>query len=189
MVATKVIRIIAVGVTALFGLMGALFIAGEGLTDPGGWKGVALVASWGVPMAVLVLLALLRPEIASRVLPWALAVVGVLVLVDASTGVLEHGGPVSTVAMFVVAIPCGLLGLHKAGEAGLLVLGAASLQLLAAVAQHARRADDSGPSLAHALGGSSGVLVAPLLVCATLLLLTAALEGRAGRHGHLHAAR
>lgn len=189
MIATKVTRIIAVGVTALFGLLGALFVAGEVLTDPGGWKGVALVASWGVPMVALVVLALLRPEIASRVLPWALAVVGVLALVDAATGVLEHGGPVSTIAMFAVVIPCGLLGLHKAGEAGLLTLGAAALQLLAVVVQHARRADDSGPSLAHALGGSSGVLVVPLLVCAALLLVTAALEGRAGHHGHLHAAR
>ena len=189
MIATKVLRMLAVGVTAFFGLVGALFVAGEGLADPGGWKGVALVASWGVPMAVLVLLALRRPDAASRVLPWALAVVGVLALVDATTGVLEHRGPVSTIAMFAVVIPSGLLGLHKAGEAGLLMLGAAALQLLALVVQHARRADDSGPSLAHALGGSSGVLVVPLLVCAVLLLLTAALEGRAGRHGHVHAAR
>ena len=189
MVVTKVFRMLAVGVTALFGLVGALFVAGEVVTDPGGWKGIALVASWGVPMAALALLALLRPDAASRVLPWALAVVGVLALVDAATGVLERGGPVSTIAMFVVAVPCGLLGLRKAGEAGLLVLGAASLQLLTAVAQHARRADDSDPSLAHALGGSAGVTVVPLLVCATLLLLTAALEGRTGHRRHLHAAR
>lgn len=189
MVVTKVFRMLAVGVTALFGLVGALFVAGEGLTDPGGWTGVALVVSWGVPMAALVLLTLLRPDVASRVLPWALAFVGVLALVDAATGLLEHGGPVSTIAMFVVAVPCGLLGLHKAGEAGLLVLGAAFLQLLGAVAQHAWRAGDSGPSLAHALGGSAGVTVVPLLVCATLLLLTAALEGRTGQRRHLHVAR
>ena len=162
MTVTKVIRVLAVGVTALFGLVGALFVAGEGHTDPGGWTGVALVVSWGLPMAALVLLALLRPDAASRVLPWALA---------------------------FVAVPCGLLGLHKAGEAGLLVLGAAFLQLLGAVAQHARRAGDSVPSLAHALGGSAGVMVVPLLVCATLLLVAAVLQGRTGHHGHLHVVR
>lgn len=189
MIATKVLRMLAVGVTALFGLVGALFIAGEGFADPGGWKGVALFASWGVPMAVLVLLALLRPETASRVLPWTLALAGVLALVDAGSSLLDRSGPGSTIAMFLVAIPCGLLGLHKAGEAGLLVLGAAALQLLATVAQYTQRSDESGPSLADALGNSTGVIVVPLLVCASLLLLTAAVERMAGRHGHVHAAR
>lgn len=189
MVATKVFRVLAVGAVGLFGLVGALFVAGEGLSDPGGWKGVALTASWGVPMAALVLLALRRPETASRVLPWMLAAAGLLAVAEATSSLLDRNGPGAAIVMFVVAVPCGLLGLRKAAEAGALVLGAAGLQLLVVAAQYSRRSGDPGPSLGDALSDSTGVIVVPLLVCAGLLLLTALLERVASGHGHLHVLR
>jgi hypothetical protein len=188
MVIVNLFRSLAVGTVALLGLVGALFIAGEGLSDPGGWQGLLLTIGWAAPMAALVLLAIFRPALAARVLPWALAAVAVLVLADAATGLLDRSGPVGAIAMFVVAVPCGLLGRRRAAEAGLLVLGAAALQLVATLAQYSHeRTGDSGPTLGHALAGSTGILVVPLLVLAALLLLVAQLERHDAHHRHVGA--
>jgi hypothetical protein len=180
---TRVVRGLAVGIVAALGLFGALFVAGETLADPGGWAAVGLVAAWAVPMAALVVLALLRSEVASRLLPWALLVAGVLLLVDAAGAFPRDTGPVGTITMFAAAVPCGLLGLHRALRAGVLVLAAAGLQLAAAVVERGR----TGASLREVLGGSTGALVVPFLLCAALLLLTALLERNNARHPHLHA--
>jgi hypothetical protein len=180
---TRVVRGIAVGIVATFGLLGALFVAGETFSDPGGWAAVGLVAAWGVPMAALVVLVLRRPSLAARVLPWALLVAGVSLLVDAAGAYPRDTGPVGTITMFAVAVPCGLLGLHRAFQAGLLVLVAAAVQLGASVVERGR----TGASLGAVLGGSTGVLVVPFLVCAALLLLTAVLERYDARHPHVRA--
>jgi hypothetical protein len=188
MVIVNVIRSLAVGTVTLLGLVGALFIAGEGLSDPGGRQGLLLTVGWVAPMAVLVLLAVLRPAVAARVLPWALAAVAALVLADAATGLLDRSGPAGAVAMFVVAVPCGLLGRRRAAEAGVLVLGAAALQLVTALAQYSReRTGGSGPALGDALAGSTGILVVPLFVLAALLLLTALLERHDTHRRHVGA--
>jgi hypothetical protein len=180
---TRVVRGLAVGIVAAFGLLGALFVAGETFSDPGGWAAVGLVAAWGVPMLALVLLVLRRPELAARVLPWALLVASVSLLVDAAGAYPRDTGPVGTISMFAVAVPCGLLGLRRAFEAGLLVLGAAVVQLGASVVERGR----TGASLREVLGGSTGALVVPFLVCAALLLLTALLERYDVHHPHVRA--
>lgn len=182
-------RVLSVGMVAVLGLIAALFVGGESLDDPGGWKGLGLLVAWAVPMGALVLLAIRRPRLAARVLPWVLAAAGVVVLVDVLTSLFDRSGPAATVVVLVVAVPCGLLGIHRAGEAGSLVLGAAGLQLVAVVAQFTRHRGGEGPSFAHELTSSDGVTVVPLLVCAALLLLTALLERRAAHHRHLHAVR
>lgn len=188
MVPVNVIRSLAVGTVALVGLVGALFIAGESLGDPGGWQGLLLTIGWAAPMAALVLLATFRPALAARVLPWAVAAVAVLVLADAATGLLDRSGPTASIAVFVVAVPCGLLGRSRAAEAGLLVLGTAAVQVVATLAQYSQqRTDGSGPTLGAALASSTGVLVVPLLVLAALLLLVAELERHETHHPHLHA--
>lgn len=180
---TGLVRGLAIGVVSAFGLLGGLFAAGEALADPGGWPGVGLVVVWAVPMGAMVLLALRRPDVAARFLPWALVVAGVLLLLDAAGAYGRDTGPVGTITMFAVAVPCGLLGLHRALRAGTLVLVAAALQLAASVVERGR----TGASLREVLGGSTGVLVVPFLVCAALLLLTALLERYDARHPHVRA--
>lgn len=180
---TRLVRGVAVGIVAALGLLGALFVAGETFADPGGWQAVGLVAAWAVPMVALVLLVLRRPALAARVLPWALVVASVLLLVDAGGAYGPHAGPVGTITMFAVAVPCGLLGLHRAFGAGLLVLAAGAVQLVAAVVERGR----TGAPLGNVLGGSTGVLVVPFLVCAALLLLTAVLERYDAHHPHVRA--
>lgn len=180
---TRVVRGLAVGIVAAFGLFGALFAAGETFADPGGWAAVGLVAAWGVPLVALVLLALRRPELAGRVLPWALLVASVSLVLDAAGAYPRDTGPVGTITMFAVAVPCGLLGLHRAFRAGTLVLAAAAVQLVAAVVERGQ----TGASLREVLGGSTGALVVPFLVCAALLLLTAVLERYDARHPHVRA--
>ena len=180
---TRLARGLAIAVVAALGLFGALFVAGETLADPGGWQGVGLVAAWAVPLVALVALVLRRPAVAARFLPWALVVASVILLVDAAGAYSRDTGPVGTIAMFVVAVPCGLLGLHQALRAGTLLLTAAAVQLVGTLVERGR----AGSPLRAALGGSTGALVVPLVVCAALLLLTAVLERYDARHPHVHA--
>lgn len=180
---TRVVRVLAVGTVAVLGLFGTLFVAGETLADPGGWQGLALVAAWLVPMTALVLLVLVRTELAGRVLPWALLIASVLLLVDAAGAYGPRAGPVGTITMFAVAVPSGLLGLRHALRAGTLVLAAGGVQLVGTLVERGR----AGSPLREALGGSTGALVVPLLVCAAFLLLTAVLERYDARHPRVRA--
>lgn len=177
----RALRIVAMASVSLFGAIAALFIAGETLTDPGGWKAVALTAAWAVPLAALGVMALARPAPSSRVLPLVLAVVAAGVLVDSVAHLVDRDvwGPVGSVSMFAVLIPCGLLGLHRAGEAGTLLLAGAAVQLVATVAGMDRA---GGQPLRSALGGSTGVLVLPLVVLGALFLAAASVERWAQSH-------
>lgn len=170
-----VLRALSVTLVALVGLFGAAFIAAESLTDPGGGRGALLVTSWAIPLSALALVSLLKPALAARVLPVVLGFVGALSLIDAYVGVVDHDawGPVGAIAVFAVAVPCGLLGLHRATAAGWLLLAAAGIQLLARLSQIDLSA---GPSGGGALGGSSGALVMPLAVLGVLFLLVGASE-------------
>jgi hypothetical protein len=172
----KVLKVVGVTLVWLLGLFGTLFIAGETLDDPGGVTGLALVLSWAVPMTALSVFALARPHRAVRVLALALLLVAVFSVVDAVAQVVprDEWGPVATVAVFTVAVPSGLLGLNRAREAGLLLLGAAGLQALT-LAIEAVTQDDGRP-FGAALGGSNGVLVLPLLVVAALFLASGATQ-------------
>jgi hypothetical protein len=82
--------------------------------------------------------------------------------------------------MFVVLVPCGLLGIHRAAEAGCLLLLGAAAQFVATVAGMDRA---GGQGLRSALGGSTGVLVVPFLVLGALFLAVAAAEKWTG-HAH-----
>ena len=191
-VLARVLRMIAVGLVALFGTVAGLFIAGEALTDPGGWKAVVLTTAWAVPLIALSVLALVWPGPSSRVLPVVLALVAGWVIVDGLARVIDRDawGPVGAVSMFAVLVPCGLLGVHRAAEAGWLMLAGAAAQFVATVASIDRA---GGQSLWSALGGSTGVMVLPFLVLATVFLAVAAAErwtghthGGTQRLGHAH---
>jgi hypothetical protein len=171
-----------VALVALFGIVAGLFIAGETSTDPGGWEAVLLITAWAVPLVALSIMALVRPDLAAKVLPLVLAVLGGWVIVDSLVHVIDRDtwGPVGTISLFAVLIPCGLLGVHRAATAGWLLLAGAATELMATVASMDRA---GGQSVWSALGGSTGVMVLPFLVMALLFLAAAAAERRTG-HPH-----
>lgn len=171
----RVLRTIAVTLVALVGIVASLFIGGEAFTDPGGWKAVLLITAWALPLVVLSVMALLWPDLSSKVLPVVLAVVAGWVIVDSLARMIDRDtwGPVGTIAMFAVLIPCGLLGVHRAAEAGWLLLVGVAAQFAATVASMDRA---GGQSLGSAFGGSTGVMVLPFLVLTALFLGVAAAE-------------
>lgn len=188
----RVLRIVAVGLVALVGTLAGLFIAGETFADPGGWEAVVLTAAWALPLIALSVLALVWPGRGSKVLPVVLALVAGWEIVDAVTHVIDRDvwGPVGVVSMFAVLIPCGLLGVHRAAEAGWLLLAGAAAQFVATVASTDRA---GGQSLRSAFGGSTGVMVLPFLLLAMVFLAVAAAErwtdhapDGAQRLGHAH---
>lgn len=188
----RVLRIVAVGLVALFGTVAGLFIAGETFADPGGWEAVVLTAAWAVPLIALSVLALVWPGPSSRVLPIVVALAAGWVVVDALAHVIDRDvwGPVGAVSMFAVLVPCGLLGVHRAAEAGWLLLAGAAAQFVATVASMDRA---GGQSLWSAFGGSTGVTVLPFLALAAVFLAVAAAErwtghadGGTQRLGHAH---
>lgn len=121
-----------------FAVFAILFAAGSAIDDPGGWAGLALIASWAVPLVVLAVLAAARPQKATLVL--ALVGIGIVALNlwatlnDSSWDSLENDvGPIRAIASIAVAGPLGILGLRRARAAGLmlLVVGAAPVLLSA----------------------------------------------------------
>lgn len=188
----RVLRVIAVTLVALFGIVAGLFMAGEAITDPGGWQALLLITAWAVPMVALSVMALLWPDLSARVLPVALAVVAGWMVVDGLAHIIDRDtwGPVGTISMLAVLVPCGLLGVHRAATAGWLLLVGTAVQFVATVANMDRV---GGQSLRSAFGGSTGVIVVPFLVLAAMFLAVAAAErwhggdhGRAPRLGHVH---
>ncbi len=126
----KNLQIVALSLMGALGLFIGLFIIGETMSDPGGWRGIGLVALWLVPLLAAVALAWLRPDWAK----WLLAVLTVGV-----TGLLlwsvvapqpwsdfeNRNGPILAIAVFALAIPLTVLGWRQPLPAGsmLLVLG------------------------------------------------------------------
>ena len=178
----RLLRIVAVTLVALFGIAVGLFIAGETFIDPGGWEAVVLTAAWAVPLVALSVMALVWPRPSSTVLPLVLAVVAGWVMVDSLAHLIDRDTwrPVGSISMFAVMVPCGLLGAHRAAEAGWLLLAGAAAQFVATVASMDRA---GGQSLWSAFGGSTGVMVLPFLVLAALFLAVAAAERWTG-HAH-----
>lgn len=104
-----------------------LFLVGETLSDPGGWKGIGLVALWGVPLCAMGLLAWVRPHAAGWVFaPLTVAVVGLSIwsAVDPTgwRSFENHNGPIRAVIVFVVAVALALWGLRRTLPAGVMLL-------------------------------------------------------------------
>lgn len=173
----KVLGYVAFGLMALFGLLGGLFVAGYAFEDPGGWVAVAMTAAWVVPLAALAGFGLLRPEQAGPLFVGVTAVVCAFTLADAVFGVIPRDawGPVAAVTVFALGVALAFLGLHRAGLAGLLMLVTAFTQLAATVVAVAVRSHGPGPGPGALLGGSSGVVVLPLVVVGVMFLVAAAL--------------
>ena len=185
-----VLRRVAFGVMAVFGLFGTLFVAGETFADPGGWAAAGVTALWLVPMLGLVALAVLRPELSARVMVPVTLVVAVATVADAAFALVprDSWGPVAAIAVFATAVVLGFLGLHEAGLAGRLIVGLALAQLVATVLTpmlHGRGEGGPGASL----GGSSGVVVMPLLLVGALFLVSDMLERTSDDGRHIPLAR
>ena len=110
----------------LFGL----FLTGETLSDPGGWKGIGLVAMWLVPLAALCVATWLNPNRASWFLdPLVVAVVGLSVWFAADPQAWRafenQNGPVRVVVILVLCAPLAIWGLRRTMQASvaLLVIG------------------------------------------------------------------
>jgi hypothetical protein len=162
----KVLRLGAFGFMALFGLVGTLFVAGYAFDDPGGTTAVVMTAAWVVPMAALSVYALLRPDSAAPVLTVVTALVLVSVVADALLGIVprDDWGPVGAITVFSLGVVLAFLGLHRPSLAGLLMTVAALTQLVGTALGFMVRGGDGGPGAGAMLGGSSGVVVLPLLL-------------------------
>ena len=159
------------GWLATFGGLGGLFVAGETFADPGGWAAVGLVLAWVVPLALLSVLAWRRPALAQPVL---LALV-VVVVAYCAWSVLgpqayrdfrNQRGPIDAIAVLVVSVALGVLGVRRARPAGLMLLATSLLPM-------ALMALGSGAPFSQAFSGSLGAASVPGLVSAALFLLAA----------------
>lgn len=126
-VRARFLRRAGFGLMALFGGFFGLFLVGETLSDPGGWKGVGLVALWAVPLALMCLLAWFRPDTAGWVFaPLVAVVVGLSIsfAVDPSgwRSFENQHGPVRAVIVFALAAALALWGLRRTLQAGVLLL-------------------------------------------------------------------
>lgn len=164
---------LVVGVAGFF----ALFVVGETLTDPGGGRAVALLASWLVPLAVTCAIVRWRPDRAV----WLLAALTALVLawdvwlaIDPAfwRRIEDENGPVHAIAVLALAAAVALLGLERTRIAGVLLV-------LIAVG--------TGLAVGTELAAGGGVGGATLLVFVTavplisgaLYLVSAAMSSRA----------
>ena len=121
-----------------------LMVAGEILSDPGGWVGAAWTAAWLVPSLGLAVVALVWPRIAYPVLVIATGVVsaaafGAMFAADALWEFEDTHGPVSLLVEIGLLIPITALGRAMPLRAGWLLslaiavpLGLQAIRLLLA---------------------------------------------------------
>jgi hypothetical protein len=178
MTLSKILRYVAFTLMALFGLLGGAFVVGETFMDPGGWTALRVSASWVVPLVALSVWALLRPESAGPVFVVITAMVALFTLADSLFGIIprDDWGPVAAIVVFALGVALAFLGLRRALLAGTLMVTAAVTQLVATVAGVAVHAGDA-PGPGAGLGGSSGVVVLPLLVVGALFVEAGRMQG------------
>lgn len=164
------------GIVIVLGVLGTAFIAGETFDDPGGWAAVGLVTSWLVPMLALCVLAWTRPSAATPVLAVLTALIVAMSLWLAVQpggwrSVEDDVGPIRALAAFAVVVPLGLLGWRRPRPAGVMLLVAGLVPVLAVLAV------DLGSTRGVA-GTSVGAVAAPAVTAGALYLAAAALDRR-----------
>ncbi|GAA2747656.1 hypothetical protein GCM10009868_38050 [Terrabacter aerolatus] len=169
-----VLRRTALVLTAVFACGGLLFALGYAFEDPGGGRAVLLAAVVVVPLAALTALAALRRRPALRVLAVAVGLYAVWGVVALFVDLVD--APDLPMIALVLALPLAVVGLTYALRAGVLLVVVAAVPLLSVVSILMRESDGEGPGLGDLLGGSTGVVVVPLLVLAGLFLLAGALD-------------
>ena len=129
------LKIVAVIISGVPASLFAVFVVGEALTDPGGWKGAGLVASWAVPAAVLAWAGWTRPYRSAIVFEVLAGVVILLNLWDTADRsgwrtFENHNGPVLTIATFVVLGTTLFFAWKRPTLGGSLMLGTAVASLV-----------------------------------------------------------
>lgn len=160
--------------TLFFGL----FVVGETLVDPGGWKALGLIAAWAVPLAALAAISWFRPGSAVWVFAVLIAaVIGVSIwfAVDPEgwRAFEDRNGPIRDIVMFIVVAAVALLGLKRTATAGvmLLILGIVPIAIM------------SFGSLAGS--GSLWVVTSTPVISGILYLLSAKMSGSSARGAKL----
>lgn len=185
----KALRYTAFTLMALFGLLGGLFVAGSAFEDPGGWEAVLMTAGWVLPMLALVTYALVRKEAAGPVFVGVTTFVGLGTVLDSLLTVAprDDWGPVLAVTVFSLGVALAFLGLYRARLAGVLLVALALVQLVATALGHLVHGSlfsGEGPGLMALLGGSSGVVVLPLLLIGVLFLMSDSLTREPRKRTH-----
>lgn len=168
----------AIWFMGVFALFAVPFIAGEILTDPGGWRGGGLVAAWLVPMLVLSALAWYRPGWSVVILSAATA--GVVAMsvwyamgVEPWRSYEESTGPVRAIAGFALTVPLVVLGWKRTTAAAiqLIIVGVVPILLSAAAS-----------GMGWVIGvGSLAAVSAPAMVTGALYLVAAVIMARGER--------
>ena len=183
----KVLRYTAFTLMLLFGLLFGLFAAGYAFEDPGGWTAVLMTAGSVLPVVALAAYAMIRKEAAGPVFIAITAFVGLGTVLDSLVEIVprDDWGPVLAISVFSLGVALAFLGLYRATLAGLLMVGLAVVQLGSIVLLHLVHGGlAEGPRLGAMLGGSSGVVVVPLLLIGILFLLAGTAAHEHLRIGH-----
>ena len=176
----EMIRKTAVGGLLLIGGLFIVFAVGYALEEPGGWAGAAMSAAWVVPTALLSGLAWRRPAVGAWFAIPLVAVIGVSALVlpftaDGVREAVERSGPVLPLATVAATMICAALGVHRAGQAGWLLVGLAAANVVGSSLEQLARGGGE-PLPLGLLAGSGGVTVVPVLVAGCLLIVADLLE-------------
>lgn len=121
------LRRVGFALTAVVAGLFGLFLIGETLSDPGGLKGIGLVALWAVPLGLLCLLAWFRPAVAAWALvPLVAAMTSLSIWFAADSGAWRafenRHGPIRAVLLFALALALALWGLRRTAAAGVMLL-------------------------------------------------------------------
>jgi hypothetical protein len=136
--AARFLRWAGFGLVAAVAGFFALFVVGDTLTDPGGWRGVALVAAWLLPLAACCAIAWWRPDAGVLLLAVLTAVVlawdvWVAIAPTAWRRFEDENGPVHAIAVLAVTAAVALLGLNRTRAAGVLLVLIGAGDLLALI--------------------------------------------------------
>lgn len=163
---TEVAVALAVGVGPA--AMLTLFIAAEIISDPGGWRGLGLVAVWMLPMLALSALALIRPSWAAPIMTglvgvWVAASLVTVVFATAWAQYEDTHGPIGLIVLLGLCVPLVLLGRALPLRAGVLLLIAVLTPILCGIAAMLVTWTVGGGIVLVVIGGpfvASGVLLA-----------------------------
>ena len=149
------------GLMAVFLLLASAFAIGGIFDDPGGTSAVVVTLLWVVPTVALTVYTFFRPARGEQVLMVVTGIVVMFIVVQALTGMIptDDVGPVGTIVALAVSVPLALLGLHRAGMAGKLLVAVGLALALS--------------GLLGAPAGSATALAAPLLIFGILFLMAA----------------
>jgi hypothetical protein len=181
------LRRTACGLTVLISLLGIAFASGYLVEDPGGGLAVALIAAMVLPLAWLTTVAVRNPRRAVTLISIGVALLAGYALISLAVHLVE--GPVVPLAALVLAVPIAVLGLLQPREAGRLLLLVAAVPLLSILTNVLLRGANGPHGPGVALGGSTGVVVPPLLTLAVMFLLAARLDPQVLERPHAAARR